>query len=209
MTLTHYTDLKLMKILATMTRRTDISVYDLDQSHIEIGRFLAYQVVDSLELEEVDIQHVLGLRKGVQIKNEREILFVVFLRSGLYIAEGFRTLFRNAPFAIVDPKRYHGLNEKDLAHVQEFPGKTVIILDAVINTGNTLFPVLKQLGERERIIVCSLVTPRTTAEMLKENYPSIDFYLARLSYDQYVGKGKTDTGNRLFGTWRDDEENTD
>lgn len=36
--------------------------------------------------------------------------------------------------------------------------------------------------------------------VIDEQYPKLDFIVSRTSANSYVGKGQTDTGNRLFGT---------
>ena len=72
-----------------------------------------------------------------------------------------------------------------------------------MNTGASLEPVLAQLAERGiRTFVLSLVSPIPTAERLAQAWPAVNFLFARVSENQYVGKGTTDTGNRLFGTTR-------
>jgi hypothetical protein len=65
--------------------------------------------------------------------------------------------------------------------------------------------VLAHLAERGiRTFVLSLVSPIPTAERLAQTWPAVIFLFARVSENQYVGKGTTDTdtGNRLFGTTR-------
>ena len=71
----------------------------------------------------------------------------------------------------------------------------------MINTGATLIPTINQIEEfnPSKIIASSLVMPDTTMDEMKTNFPQIYFYIARISKNKYVGKGKTDTGNRLFG----------
>ena len=50
------------------------------------------------------------------------------------------------------------------------------------------------------MIVLAGVSPFEQANSIATDYPDVMFYFARLSHNSYVGKGGTDTGNRLFGT---------
>ena len=58
-----------------------------------------------------------------------------------------------------------------------------------------------KLQKPQKIIVTCSVMPDTTVEIISQKYPEISFYIFRISSNKYVGKGKTDTGNRLFGTY--------
>lgn len=203
MSLTHYTDRHLVRLLATDTRRTDTTPHDLTRSHVALGRFLAGELVEHLELEPCDIQHPQGVRQGWRVADEAAITLVVFMRAGLYVAEGAREVLRGASVFHASPTRGVGLDAAGLAALAALSPTTCVILDAVVNTGASLEPVLGQLAERGvRTFVLSLVSPIPTAERLAQAWPAVNFFFARVSENQYVGKGATDTGNRLFGTTR-------
>jgi uracil phosphoribosyltransferase len=197
-----FTNKKAVQILANQTRRTDITPFALSQSHIDLGKFLAYQICEEINLEECEIAHPQGKKKGVQIAHPQEIIILAFMRAGVYIGESLRTIFQKSPIFHVYPKRDKGLSEKELEELLPIQGKIIILADSVINTGKTIFPSIDQLQQYNpaKIIVTSLVMPDTTAIKIEEMYPNVYFYIARVSTNKYVGKGKTDTGNRLFGT---------
>ena len=46
----------------------------------------------------------------------------------------------------------------------------------------------------------NITTQPITAERRATTWPDVGFFFARVAANQYVGKGGTDTGNRLFGT---------
>jgi len=50
------------------------------------------------------------------------------------------------------------------------------------------------------VIVLAGVSPFEQGNSIAADHPDVLFYFARLSHNSYVGKGGTDTGNRLFGT---------
>lgn len=203
MPLTHYTDRHLVRLLATETRRTDTSPHALAESHVALGRFLAGELVEHLELAPREIQHPQGTRQGWQLAAQHEVALLSFMRAGLYVTNGVREILQHAPLLHVNPNRSLGLPESELAEFDRLDARTSVLIDSVVNTGASLEPVLEQLQERnQRIFVLTLVGPVPTAERLEQAWPDVTFLFARVSTNQYVGKGATDTGNRLFGTVR-------
>ncbi len=201
MPLTHYTDRHVVRLLATETRRTDTTSHDLARSHAALGRLLGGELVEHLELETCDIQHPQGVRQGWRIAAEETIALVPFMRAGLYVADGVREVLQRAPILHASPTRGVGLPEDELAALGELGVGTAVLIDSVVNTGASLEPVLAQLRDRGlRLFVLSLVSPTSTAERLAATWTDVQFLFARVSANQYVGKGMTDTGNRLFGT---------
>lgn len=207
MPLTHYTDRHLVRLLATETRRTDTTPYELTRTHVALGRFLAGELVEELEVEPCDIQHPQGVRPGWRVADERGVVLMPFLRAGLYVAEGLREVFRHAPVFHVKPTRGEGLPPDELAAFTALDARVAVIADAVVNTGASLEPVLRQLSGRvPHIVVVSLVSPAETADRLASAWSEVRFLFARISTNQYVGAGSTDTGNRLFGTTHRQEQ---
>lgn len=203
MPLTHFTERHLVRLLATETRRTDITPHALSAAHVALGRFLAGELVERIDLEPREIQHPQGVRSGWSVADEAGIAVLPFLRAGLYAAEGVREVLQNAQVLHVRPTRGTGLSPDDLAAFESLSPRLVVLVDAVVNTGESLEPVLAQLrGRIERLFVLALVAPVETADRLATAWPEVDFLFARTSTNQYVGAGTTDTGNRLFGTTR-------
>lgn len=201
MPMIHFTDRHLVRILATETRRTDTSPRALADSHVALGRFLAGELVEQLPVEPCDIPHPQGVRQGWRVADESRIALLVFMRAGLYVAEGVREVLQHAPMQHVTPRRGVGLDDVELAAVDAMSPRMCVLIDSVVNTGASLEPVLSQLGSRGvQLVVLSLVTPVPTAERLARSWPDVSFLFARISENQYVGRGATDTGNRLFGT---------
>jgi uracil phosphoribosyltransferase len=167
-----------------------------------MGRFLAYQVVQEFELEEYQIQHCEGPRPGVRIRDEERIGIVCLMRAGLYLAHGCRAVLRRSPLHLFSPERDKGLNPKELEELAGSRLETLILVDSVVNTGKTIRPIFAQakaIGIK-RVIVMAGVSPVAQGTSIAEDYPDVVFYFGRLSHNSYVGKGGTDTGNRLFGT---------
>ena len=202
MPFSHFTDRHAVQLLATQSRRTDLSPVQLSRSHVDLGRFLAYELVERLPLEPCPIQHPQGVRTGMRIAGEADVVILSCMRAGLYVTEGVREVLQLAAVYHVSPTREHGLDEPTLRSLPALTGRVVIVIDSVINTGTTLLPVLDQLRARSpaTIVAMTLVTPVDTAKRLEQTCPDVEFLVARVSTNQYVGAGATDTGNRLFGT---------
>ncbi len=202
MPLKHFTERHVVRLLATESRRTDTTPFELSRSHVALGRFVAGEMVEDLQLEPREIQHPQGLRQGWRVAGESELVIVTLMRAGLYAAEGVREVLPNARVVHVSPTRGDGLSQRELAELEPVAGRRFVLVDSVVNTGASMEPVIRQLRERRAawIAVVALVSPVPTAQRLERDHPDVGFYFARISENQYVGKGGTDTGNRLFGT---------
>ena len=207
MPLKHYTERHAVRLLATESRRTDTSPFELSRSHVALGRFVAAELVDDLPLEPRPIQHPQGQRQGWRVTGEHEIVIVTLMRAGLYAAEGVREMLPHARVVHVSPKRGVGLSRAELDELGAVHGRRFVLVDSVVNTGASMEPVIAQLREGGAgwIAVVALVGPVPAAERLERDHPDVHFYFARVSENQYVGKGSTDTGNRLFGTLPNEE----
>lgn len=191
----HFTNKNAVQLLATQSRRADIAATELCHIHYEMGKFLSYQILDEFDMIEIDIQHVQGIKKGVELANKNEVVIITLMRAGLYAAEGVRSVFKDSVFILENS------NIADICSKHDFNNKIIIIVDAVINTGKSILKVIQNLEKSnyKKIIVVTLIMQ---AEALKfaDNYPNISFYALRISENKYKGVGSTDTGNRLFNT---------
>lgn len=185
-----FTDRIAAQLLANTSRKSNINSVELCRNHFEMGKYLAYHMLEEFELEETEIRHVQGIKKGVQLANRNDIVIVPLMRAGLYAAEGIRTVFNHSQFI---------LQEEDLPDLQD---KIVIIVDAVINTGRSMLQMIEKtrgMGVK-KVFVATLVMQKEALSLVGK-YPEIAFYALRVSENKYVGKGGTDTGNRLFNTF--------
>lgn len=202
MPMNQFSDRHFVRIISTQSRRADLNPLELSRTHVALGRFLAEELVERLPIEPCDIAHPQGVRRGWKIANEDGVALVCLMRAGLYVTEGVREVLPNAPVFHVAPKRDVGLSDADIAAIV-VPGRhAVVLIDAVVNTGASVEPILRQLApyDAKMVAVLSLVSPTPTAARLASTYPDVHFYFARTSDNQYVGQGASDTGNRLLGT---------
>jgi uracil phosphoribosyltransferase len=190
-----FTDDPMMRLLVDATRRADCAGPALARAHREVGRALGAAVASYLPLEEVEIEHVAGRSTGVRVRPGAEPIVVALMRGGLFVAEG---LWERLPGAALLP--YAGGTAAGL----DLPaaGRTVVVVDSVINTGRSLGEALDRVQSlgAARALAVTLVGYRPSVLALVEKRPEVGFVAARLSERSYVGRGPTDTGGRLFGT---------
>ena len=190
-----FTNKKAVQLLATQSRRTDINSTELCKIHFEMGKFLAYEMIEEFELTETEIQHVQGIKTGVKLADKSKITIFAVMRAGLYAAEGVRSVFADSHFFL------HSDSEEIKSNLEN---RTVFVVDAVINTGKSIEKIIEQLQKHKarKIIVATLIIQKDALH-IADKYPDIYFYALRISENKYVGKGGTDTGNRLFNTTND------
>lgn len=192
MTIKHFTSKNAAQLLATQSRRADVDAITLCKTHFEMGKFLAYEILDEFDLRDIEIQHVQGIKTGVELAHKDKVVIFALMRAGIYAAEGIRSVFVDSQFELLSdtPSRIINLE-----------GKIAIVVDSVINTGKSIVKIIDFLiaSKPSKIIVVTLIMQREALH-LTDIYQDVSFYALRISENKYVGKGETDTGNRLFNT---------
>jgi uracil phosphoribosyltransferase len=191
---TEFTDDPAMIDLATQSRNADLNGHQLAIIHRQMGTYLMRLASANLPMHEIEFKHVQGIRNGLRFCGE-SVAVAPLMRAGLFAGLG-------AWDVIPDSKLIPIRSKEDLEDFLMMPQpQTLILVDAVINTGNSLKPILEEVHcfKNVNVVVLSLVTPVETAVRLGQEFPEVKWFHARTSLNSYVGKGGTDTGNRLFG----------
>lgn len=89
----------------TLIRRDGIDGIHFRGGIIEIGRWLAYELSNTLEREYVTVQTPLGIAEGVRIKDKNDIVVVSVLRAAIPLVEGIMRVFRNTQYGVVGASR--------------------------------------------------------------------------------------------------------
>jgi uracil phosphoribosyltransferase len=200
MSVKEYSNENIFKILSTESRKANLTAGNLAKVHTKLGELLSYKVLDEFILKDIDIQHVQGIRKGKGFPENELFLILVLMRGGLYVAEGFKNIF-DGNYII------EFLNENNLDLVlnkYDLTKYNIIIVDSVINTGKSILNILDKITiyNMKKIFIISIVMQEKAVAIFNE-ISNITCYVARISKNFYIGKGHTDTGNRLFGTIKD------
>jgi uracil phosphoribosyltransferase len=183
-----------LRLLVNETRRASLSGPSLARAHRAVGAALGVAASQSLELSEVPLDHVAGPSTGVALSGANAPIIVSMMRAGLFVAEG---LWESLPGAALVPMySLESLADAPIA------GRTVFLVDSIINTGRSIREVLEYLASRNvgGVVVVAMTAFETGLNRCIVEFPDATWVVARVSQRSYVGVGQTDTGGRLFGT---------
>ncbi|KAJ9302282.1 hypothetical protein DTO271G3_1148 [Paecilomyces variotii] len=197
------TDSSAAKLLMTPMRDANIRGPALREAHSKAGSYLAWRfLADLIGLEEVTIRHVQGNNTiGHRLRGEEKTLVVALMRGGESMALGINEVFPKAQFL-------HAKEPKDIKRQHLEDNVTVILVDSVINNGNTVVKFVESIRAMHAmiriIVVAGVVQDKAVSGCgpLKALARAAELTVValRLSKNKYTGSGGTDTGNRLFNT---------
>jgi len=190
----NYENENIFKILNTKSRIFTLSTVELSEIHKKLGELLSYKLLEEFKIEEIEIDHVQGKKIGYDLDVNENFLIIVLMRGGLYVAEGFKNIFDNK----YNFEMINSFNEiEKIKEEYDINNTNIIIIDSVINTGNSIKEIVDLFPNDKKIYIVSLVMQKKAKAIFKD-YKNLVFYIARLSSNFYIGKGNIDTGNRLF-----------
>ncbi|KAJ5762122.1 uncharacterized protein N7511_005504 [Penicillium nucicola] len=199
----HATESSAAKLLMTPMRNAMLSGPVLREFHRRVGWYLAIEYCTQiLGIENYPIDHVQGHQtSGYQVMHEKETLIVPLMRGGEPMAFGVNDAFPLAMFL-------HAKVTSDIRTDHLRNCATVILVDSVINTGESILEFIQHIRSLDsaiRIVVVAGVVQAqsvSSSEIAYElsRFRRLSFVALRLSQNKFTGKGTTDTGNRLFST---------
>ena len=202
-------DQLLLQEKLTLIRREGIDGIHFRGGIIEIGRWLAYELSNTLEKEDITVQTPLGIAEGVRIKDKNDIVVVSVLRAAIPLVEGIMRVFRNAQYGVVGASR----NEEPPFPVEvgyfKLPpvdDKIVVIADPMLATGNTMNAILNRIHEKgtpRRVVLLNIIASRTGIERVEREHPDVEIYTCavdeELNKEGYIVPGLGDAGDKAFG----------
>ncbi len=125
------------------------------------------------------------------------------MRAGEPLALGVSNVYPKATFV-------HAQNPIDITAKHLEKNHNVILVDSVINSGQTVVDFVSHIRNEDKkceknlvivagIIQSEMVEDKSRLHQLAQSYP-FSLVALRVSETKYKGKGSTDTGNRLFNT---------
>ncbi|KAF1848909.1 uncharacterized protein K460DRAFT_279863 [Cucurbitaria berberidis CBS 394.84] len=201
----HATEKNAAKLMMTLSRNAGNSGHDLREIHARIGDYLAMEYVSEIVgLEETAIPHVQKRpTDGFRFRHERNTLIVPLMRGGEPMAFGVSKAMKLASFA-------HANAYEDI-DIGNFKGKrTIILVDAVINTGASILDFVTSLRKDLPTVMVIVVAEVIQAQLVDhvdgrlmlalEKDRNLYVVALRTSNNKFKGTGVTDTGGRLFNT---------
>src|SRR5699024_4467620 len=139
----------------------------------------------------------------------KKIVLIPILRAGLGMVDGMLRLLPAARVGDVgvyrDPETLHPV-EYYIKLTNDISYRDLIVLDPMLATGgsaNDAIHSLKTRGAKHIRLMCLVGAPEGV-EVIKEEHPDVDIYLAaldeKLDERGYIVPGLGDAGDRLFGT---------
>ena len=194
MKINNYENENIFKILNTKSRISTLSTVELSEVHKKLGELLSYKLLEEFQMTELEIDHVQGKKTGYGLDLNEKFLIIVLMRGGLYVADGFKNIFDGKyDFEMIN-------STKEITKIKEnynLESTNIVIIDSVINTGNSIQEIVDLLPKNKILYIISLVMQEKAKELFS-NYENLVFYISRESSNFYIGKGNIDTGNRLF-----------
>ena len=176
-----------------------------------IGELFGYELSKTLRYGTREVQTPLGV-KQMEVPEDKLVLCAV-LRAGLPLHQGLLNYFDGAENAFISAFRHHPDGSDDFEVVVKYlaapklDGKTVIICDPMLATGQTLENVLQALrthGEPEQIHVVSVIGSTAGIQYVNGIFPeSAHLWIAAVDDDLnsrgYILPGLGDAGDLAFG----------
>lgn len=177
-----------------------------------IGEIMAYELSKILPYKNVEIQTPLGIKKTTEI--DTDLVLCPILRAGLPLHNGFLNYFDHAENSFVSACRHHPNNDHEFEILVEYQAisdlnnKTVLLLDPMLATGQSIVAVHKKLLENaspaEFHIVVVIAAPEGIAHLEKNLPENCHLWVAsldeKLNEKNYIVPGLGDAGDLAYGS---------
>ncbi len=175
----------------------------------KIGEYLALDVLEELNKQEISVETLTGAKASHFLVNEVPVLITI-LRAGLPLNYGVHRVFPNAEVGFFAMSR----NEETLQPLVEYVSlpdlkdRTVILSDTMLATGNSLVGALKILEpfEPKQIYILAAIASQPGIDRIHSYNPNIKIIAAaidpELNENGYICPGLGDAGDRSFGEKR-------
>ena len=173
----------------------------------EITKFIAYEALKNIELEDVKIETPLEPMIGKKVKNE--MILIPILRAGLGMTDAVLDLIPTARTGFIGLYRAED-HETIVEYFCKLPdhdeNALAIIVDPMLATGHSLvaaIDMIKKDGFKKIIAITILSAPEGVKEV-QEKHPDVKLYTGvldrSLNENNYILPGLGDAGDRIFGT---------
>lgn len=175
-----------------------------------ISEIMAYEISKNLTFYDKKVTTPLGEADCKLIKDD--VVIATILRAGLPMHQGFLNYFDQAENAFVSAYRKHTTTDEFEVQVEymaspKIDGKTVIITDPMLATGNSMLLVYKALlkqGKPAKVIVASIIAAPEGIAFVKKNMPDgVPIYIGaiddELTAQSYIVPGLGDAGDLAYG----------
>jgi uracil phosphoribosyltransferase len=174
-----------------------------------LGEILAYEISKKLKYTTVEVQTPLGTAT-LDVPENYPVLGTI-LRAGLPFHQGFMNFFDKSPSAFITAYRKikkTGAFIINIDHISspDLEGKTVIICDTMLATGQSMVLVCKELIAQyniKELHIAAVIASTEGVEHVKANLPKAHLWLGAIDEEMtskaYIVPGLGDAGDLSFG----------
>jgi len=174
----------------------------------EISKVLAYEVMKDWK----DFDHPVIETPLAKVTIDRIVhvpVVVSIMRAGNGMLDGVLSMipFASAGFiGIYRDKFIHSTVEYYFKMPEDITGKTAILCDPLIATGDTICAAIERLKSYHvrKIQIISILVSETAAKRLEKEHPDVEIFAINIekemNKDNYLVPGLGDAGDRLYQT---------
>ena len=174
-----------------------------------LGEILAYEISKKLKYITVEVQTPLGIAT-VDVPETYPVLGTI-LRAGLPFHQGFMNFFDKSPSAFITAYRKvkkTGAFVINIDHISapDMEGKTAIICDTMLATGQSMVLVCKELMATfaiKELHIAAVIASTEGVEHVRANLPKAHLWLGAIDEEMtskaYIVPGLGDAGDLSFG----------
>ena len=199
----------LVQDMITLIRGSQISRSSFRSYMIELGRFMSYEFIDTLEKQLISIETPLGISEGIVIKDKKNIVVINVLRAATPLVEGIMKVFTESECGVIGAWREDTAPFKvnlDYVRIPSLENKIVIVADPMLATGNTMDIILDEIKNRgtpKRLVLLNVISSEEGIKSLIRSHPDIEIYTCAIdkevNNEGYIVPGLGDAGDRCFG----------
>jgi len=174
-----------------------------------LGEILAYEISKKFKYVASEVQTPLGTA-NINMPETVPVLATI-LRAGLPFHQGFMNFFDQAPSAFITAYRKvkkNGTFIINIDHISspDLEGKTVIICDTMLATGQSIVEVCKELMAQytiKELHVAAVIASAEGVVHVQANLPKAHLWLCAIDEEMtskaYIVPGLGDAGDLAFG----------
>jgi uracil phosphoribosyltransferase len=174
-----------------------------------MGEILAYEISKKLKYIPVEVQTPLGTAT-IEVPESYPVLGTI-LRAGLPFHQGFMNIFDKSASAFITAYRKvkkTGAFVINIDHISapDLEGKTVIICDTMLATGQSMVMVCKELVAQyniKELHIAAVIASTEGVEHVRANLPKASLWLGAVDEEMtskaYIVPGLGDAGDLSFG----------
>jgi len=175
----------------------------------KLGEILAYEISKTLKYTSADVQTPLGTA-AINLPNDAPVLGTI-LRAGLPFHQGFMNYFDQSASAFITAYRKvkrtgDFVIRIDHISTPNLDGKTLILCDTMLATGQSIVDVCKELMAQYKIAslhIAAIIASTEGIQHVQANLPKAKIWVCAVDEEMtskaYIVPGLGDAGDLAFG----------